>query len=248
MVGFTPGTTATYIQRTEDRLRDLSEVSVEVTSATFETGSGSASIRIEIGDGESIDPTGSQIRALVYEDDIIACCDPEGQDEWDYIVRKVLPDTPLTASQSQEVQTIDLDFDLDPTWVADNLTIVAWVQRDSDQYIWNAGKAAGVPADAPTDLPARSQSVVLFQNAPNPVADVTSIGFELMQDGPVIVSIFDVAGREVRRLVDDTLTAGEHAIRWDGTDKHGLALPNGAYLYRVRFANGDVSRGLRLLR
>jgi hypothetical protein len=50
--------------------------------------------------------------------------------------------------------------------------------------------------------------------------------------GRVQVSIYDVAGRKVRNLADRVLPAGEHRLRWDGTDDAGAKLARGVYFVR----------------
>ncbi|MCB9466207.1 MAG: endonuclease/exonuclease/phosphatase family protein [Candidatus Eisenbacteria bacterium] len=75
---------------------------------------------------------------------------------------------------------------------------------------------------------------------PNPFLGSTDLRFELETSATVSVSIYDVSGREVRRLVDgDRLDAGPHGYHWDGTDSDGRQVPAGAYVYEVR-AEGEV--------
>lgn len=80
----------------------------------------------------------------------------------------------------------------------------------------------------------------LEQNIPNPFNPVTTIGFTLDQTGQASLTVYDVAGRAVRKLVDGELAAGRHEARWDGLDEAGLRVPSGVYLYRLE-ANGAGS-------
>jgi hypothetical protein len=48
----------------------------------------------------------------------------------------------------------------------------------------------------------------------------------------VQVSIYDVVGRRVRSLADRIFPAGEHTLRWDGTDDSGTKVPRGVYFVR----------------
>ena len=53
--------------------------------------------------------------------------------------------------------------------------------------------------------------------------------------------------RLVRRLLDGTLPAGDHAVEWDGrTDAMG-AMPSGVYLYRLEAGSEAVERRMLLL-
>lgn len=68
--------------------------------------------------------------------------------------------------------------------------------------------------------------------APNPFNPRTEISFTLVSETQVRLDIFDLAGRQVSPLVDQTLAAGDHCIPFDG---QGLA--SGVYL--LRFATGE---------
>jgi FlgD Ig-like domain len=69
---------------------------------------------------------------------------------------------------------------------------------------------------------------------PNPFNPSTEIAFTLATDGPVDVSIYSPSGQLVRRLVDERLGAGSHAVAWDGRDDSGRSVPAGTYLYQLR--------------
>ncbi len=53
----------------------------------------------------------------------------------------------------------------------------------------------------------------------------------------VALSLYNVAGREVRSLVDGRLQAGSHRVGWDGTGESGQSLPGGTYVYRMACEN-----------
>jgi len=76
--------------------------------------------------------------------------------------------------------------------------------------------------------------VSLAQNHPNPFNPATELMYRLADErSQVKLSIYDVRGRLVRTLVDRIETAGEHAVRWDGTNARGESLSSGVYLYRL---------------
>jgi hypothetical protein len=68
----------------------------------------------------------------------------------------------------------------------------------------------------------------LSQNYPNPFNPSTSIEFSLPTAGPVTLTVYNVLGEEVARLVAVDLSAGTFTTVWDAT---GLA--SGVYLYRL---------------
>jgi len=69
----------------------------------------------------------------------------------------------------------------------------------------------------------------LSQNYPNPFNPTTTIGFTLPKGGQTTITIFDVLGREVRRLIDRELQEGYHAVSVDAG-----SLPSGVYFYRIQ--------------
>ncbi len=82
--------------------------------------------------------------------------------------------------------------------------------------------------------------------APNPFRPSTEIRFGLHAAGRVDLRIYDVGGRQVRTLVQGSLTAGVHAREWDGRDAAGSALAPGIYF--ARFVSGSVVETRKLLR
>lgn len=55
----------------------------------------------------------------------------------------------------------------------------------------------------------------LHQNYPNPFNASTVIAFEIPQRSRVSISIYDVLGQELSRLVDDERGAGSYSVAWD---------------------------------
>ena len=52
--------------------------------------------------------------------------------------------------------------------------------------------------------------------------------------------IYDLAGRLVRVLADQSLPAGRHEYVWDGIDQHGRQVASGVYLYALRPESGPA--------
>lgn len=88
----------------------------------------------------------------------------------------------------------------------------------------------------------------LFQNVPNPFNPTTRIGFELPREGVAVLTIYDVSGRRVRRLLHDTLPAGRNTVSWDGRDDANRALGSGIYYYELRAADEQLTRRMLLLK
>ncbi len=75
----------------------------------------------------------------------------------------------------------------------------------------------------------------LEQNHPNPffykTGASTTIRYALPRASEVILTVYDLAGREVITLVNAHKNAGYHDALWQGKDSRGRLLPNGVYWY-----------------
>lgn len=74
----------------------------------------------------------------------------------------------------------------------------------------------------------------LMQATPNPFNPTTEVWFNNPANGGVTVSVFDVKGHLVRKLLNQELHAGEHRVIWNGRSDSGEALASGIYLVHMR--------------
>ena len=69
----------------------------------------------------------------------------------------------------------------------------------------------------------------LSQNYPNPFNPVTKINYDLPKDSKVKIVIYDLLGREVKRLVNSELkTAGSYIVDFNASN-----YASGVYFYRI---------------
>jgi len=84
--------------------------------------------------------------------------------------------------------------------------------------------------------PARTTGGALRLSAlgnPARVAGAQVLAFDLPEEGPVSVRVYDVTGALVTTLAEGPLAAGPHQVSWDGRDAAGRAVPAGLYLAAV---------------
>lgn len=81
---------------------------------------------------------------------------------------------------------------------------------------------------------------------PNPFPGTVDLHFALSHDGRAAVRVYDVGGRFVRQVLDESRTAGGHRVTWDGRNAEGREVPAGIYFARIR--TGDTVRSLKILR
>jgi len=74
----------------------------------------------------------------------------------------------------------------------------------------------------------------LAQNYPNPFNAATSISYTVPLRSQINLEVFDILGRKIITLVDETKPAGEYRVRWAGNDSEGQAVSTGIYYYRCR--------------
>ena len=80
----------------------------------------------------------------------------------------------------------------------------------------------------------------IFQNYPNPFNSGTRIEYHLPCNAVVNLTIYDLLGREVRRLVTETESAGLHYMQWDGLDNSGRSVVSGMYFYRIEVKENQL--------
>ncbi len=68
----------------------------------------------------------------------------------------------------------------------------------------------------------------LYQNYPNPFNPVSTIKYDLPKQSLVTIKIFDIIGREVATLVNETKEPGYYSVSFDGTN-----YSSGVYFYRI---------------
>ncbi|UCE27608.1 MAG: SBBP repeat-containing protein [Candidatus Coatesbacteria bacterium] len=75
----------------------------------------------------------------------------------------------------------------------------------------------------------------LYQSRPNPTTGTATIAFDLPEEAPVTLIVYDISGRKVAALVNETLPAGEHAAEVSG-------LAPGVYVYKLDAADFTAAR------
>ena len=88
----------------------------------------------------------------------------------------------------------------------------------------------------------------LSQNQPNPFSTHTSISFGLPSENQVSLRVFDIAGREVRRLVDGQLPGTVHHVTWDGLNNSGQRVGAGVYMLRLLAGEEKLVKKMVLVR
>ncbi|MCK4548638.1 MAG: T9SS type A sorting domain-containing protein, partial [Candidatus Krumholzibacteria bacterium] len=84
---------------------------------------------------------------------------------------------------------------------------------------------------------------------PNPFNPTTTIAYSIEKGGPVTLTVYDIAGRRVRTLLNAKMTeAGSYTVTWDGLDDRGNNVSSGVYFCRFSSGETDSSTKMILLR
>jgi len=83
----------------------------------------------------------------------------------------------------------------------------------------------------------------LVQNYPNPFNSTTTIRYALPQADWVTLKVFDVRGREIKQLLFEKQTPGQHSLQFDGTN-----LTSGIYFYQLKVGPFSETKRLLLLK
>ncbi|MCD4829310.1 MAG: CapA family protein [Candidatus Cloacimonetes bacterium] len=86
---------------------------------------------------------------------------------------------------------------------------------------------------------APSVRATLERNRPNPFNPETTFAFSMAQPGRATLKLYNVRGRLVRTLSDESLPVGQHEVLWNGHDNNGRPVATGVYFYRLQI-NGHT--------
>lgn len=78
-----------------------------------------------------------------------------------------------------------------------------------------------------------------------------SISYNLVPEDagkPIVLSVYDVAGNLVKKLVNTSGTPGCHEVVWDSKDGNGNSVPAGCYFYRLKVGELTLTTKGLLLR
>lgn len=162
---------------------------------------------------------------------------------------------------------IEFSSDAGSTW-----TLITAATENDGSYLWTipsltsdhgviriSDASDGEPVDVSdaafsiigdtTDVPRplEPQSYALHPGYPNPFKPLTRIQFDLPAPELVRLAVYDIQGREVRRLISRMLPNGQHTAVWDGTDARGRRVSAGVYFYHLQAGRFVAIRKITVL-
>ena len=83
---------------------------------------------------------------------------------------------------------------------------------------------------------------------PNPFNPVTTLRYDLPEDGLVNITIYNMMGGQVKTLVNGSQTAGYKSIQWNATNDKNRPVSAGLYLYTIQAGEFRQTKKMVLLK
>jgi len=91
------------------------------------------------------------------------------------------------------------------------------------------------------------EAFLLESNYPNPFNPETAINYAVPKESYVLIEVYNVLGKKVTTLVDESKIAGYYTTHWDGRDISGKKATAGIYLCRMRAGDFVKTQKMMLL-
>jgi len=83
---------------------------------------------------------------------------------------------------------------------------------------------------------------------PNPFNPAATIRYDVPRESRVSLQVFDVSGRLVKTLCDETLVPGRYVVVWDGMNESGRRVASSVYYFRMKAGDFEETRKMVLLK
>jgi hypothetical protein len=104
------------------------------------------------------------------------------------------------------------------------------------EYTFNPLGVSGQENGSPREF-------ALKQNYPNPFNPTTVIEYSIPSQSLVSIKVFDMLGREVQTLVNETKNAGSYVVNFNAS-----SLPSGAYFCKIVAGNFTDTKKMILVK
>ena len=99
-----------------------------------------------------------------------------------------------------------------------------------------------------TDITVMPEKFTIHQNYPNPFNPVTTLRYDLPENGNVNITIYDMLGRQVKTLINQNQNAGYMSVIWNATNDYGKPVGAGIYLYQIQAGEYISTKKMVLLK
>jgi len=105
-------------------------------------------------------------------------------------------------------------------------------------------KGSGAPLSTVEEMSVPTR-YALSQNYPNPFNPETRISYDIVSSGMVSIVVYDILGRKIVDLVNESKVPGRYNVLWNGNDALGNPVGSGVYLYQLK--SGQFSKTRKMV-
>ena len=193
---------------------------------------------------ENPNTSGSQYNFLDSFAEMFIASSPTLHHKYGIVDASLSESDPATITGSQNWSNAGENKNDENTLIINDIYIAnQFMQEFKKRYNEAGGTGLFIIPTSTDDYGIKEFSYQLHQNYPNPFNPVTTIRFEIPYSQNVELAIYDMLGREVKRLYDGEAPAGVLTI-----DFNAQGLASGVYVYRLKTENFIDSKKLILLK
>ena len=247
---------ARYDSAFQSLVSNVSEYNISISGSRTES-----TINYEVGVTNDNDPTmlDYYVHVFLVEDSILTTWSyQDNSDSLDFarnVVRLWLTDS-VANENDDEIQNFTGSFEIDSSlWNLNQMKITSIIQNKNTNEVYQAAQKhintlefLEIKESGLTDNLIIPRNYNLFQNHPNPFNPVTSLRYDLPENGLVNIAIYDMMGRIVKTLVSSSQTAGYKSIRWNATNDRNEPVSAGLYLYTIQAGKFRQTKKMVLLK
>ena len=104
--------------------------------------------------------------------------------------------------------------------------------------VWSLASVTPTGIDSDNMKESAPATFSLAHARPNPFNPSTTIAYEVPKQTHITLTVYNLLGQEVVRLVDQVQAAGRYEAVWNGTNITGAGVSSGIYLYRITSGSG----------
>jgi len=164
-------------------------------------------------------------------------CDLNDNHEEDRFRIKIWDETNGTVIYDNEM---DVDEEFDATTVIGGGSIVIHNQDNENESVRYANTKSSFVSSGVTGADLGIYEVTnnkLIKIYPNPFSSFTEIEYSNPNNGKVDIRIYDMSGRIIKTLINETPQIGRQKVIWDGKNENGILVNNGIYFCRMVAGN-----------
>ena len=88
----------------------------------------------------------------------------------------------------------------------------------------------------------------MLPNYPNPFNPETCISYNLPFECQTELSIYNLKGKKIMTLVNETQEAGYYSVSWNGKNENDLEVSSGVYIYRIETEHYKMAKTMVLVK